>query len=50
MYCTNVVLVFGFTPIQDATEHYHHPQLVGDPLRMVLNFNEALGNVTEDIT
>ena len=31
------VLVFDLTSRQDATENYHYPELVGDPLRLELN-------------
>ena len=41
------VLVFDLTSMQDATENCHYPELVGDPLRLELNFNQPLGNVTE---
>ena len=43
------VLVFDLTSMQDATEHCRYPELVGEPLRLELNFNEALENVTEVI-
>ena len=32
------VLVFDLTSKQDATENCHHPELVGEPLRLELNF------------
>ena len=35
------VLVFDLTSIQDATENCHYPELVGEPLRLELNFNFA---------
>ena len=41
------VLVFDLTSKQDATEHCHSPELIGEPLRLELNFNEALESVTE---
>ena len=41
------VLVFDLTSMQDATEHCHYPELVGEPLRLELNFNTALEHVTE---
>ena len=41
------VLVFDLTSMQDATEHCHYPELIGEPLRLELNFNEALESVTE---
>ena len=43
------VLVFDLTSMQDATEHCHYPELVGEPLRLELNFNTALEHVTEVI-
>ena len=41
------VLVFDLTSMQDATETCHYPELVGEPLRLELNFNNPLENVTE---
>ena len=41
------VLVFDFTSMQDATENFHYPELVGEPLRLELNFTPPLENVTE---
>ena len=41
------VLVFDLTSMQDASEHCHYPELIGEPLRLELNFNKALKNVTE---
>ena len=35
--------------MQDATEHCHYPELVGEPLRLELNFNTAPEHVTEVI-
>ena len=32
------VLVFDFTSVKDATENCHYPELVGEPLRLELNF------------
>ena len=43
------VLVFDLTSIQAATEHCHYPELVGEPLRLELNFNTALEHITEVI-
>ena len=43
------VLVFDLTSLQDATKHYHYPELVGEPLRLELNFNTALKHVPEVI-
>ena len=41
------VLVFHLTSIQDATENCQYPELVGEPLRLELNFTNPLENVTE---
>ena len=41
------VLVFDLTPMQDATENCHYPELVGEPLRLELKFTHPLENVTE---
>ena len=41
------VLVFDSTSMQDATENCHYPELVGEPLRLELNFTNPLENVTE---
>ena len=41
------VLVFDLTSVQDATENCHYPELVGEPLRLELNFTQPLENVTE---
>ena len=41
------VLVFDLTSIQDATENFHYPELVGEPLRLQLNFTFSLEHVTE---
>ena len=41
------VLVFDLTSMQDATENYHYPELVGEPLRLELNFTHPLENVSE---
>ena len=43
------VLVFDLTSMQDATEHCPYPELVGNSLRLELNFNTALEHVTEVI-
>ena len=43
------VLVFDLTSMQDATEHCHYPELVGEPLILELNFNTALEHITEVI-
>ena len=41
------VLVFDLTSKQDATENCHYPELVGEPLRLELNFTFPLEHVTE---
>ena len=43
------VLVFDLTSMQDATEHCHYPELMGEPLRLQLYFSSPLENVTEVI-
>ena len=35
--------------MQDATEHCHYPQLIGEPLTLELYFSSPLENVTEVI-
>ena len=41
------MLVFDLTSMQDATENCHYPELVGEPLRLELNFTKLLENVTQ---
>ena len=41
------VLLFDLTSTQDATESCHYPKLVGEPLRLELNFTFPLEHVTE---
>ena len=41
------VLVFDLTSMQDATENCSYPELLGEPLRLELNFTNPLENVTE---
>ncbi len=41
------VLVFDLTSMKDATGTYHYPELVGEPLRLELNFTFPLEHVTE---
>ena len=41
------VLVFDLTSMQDATENCQYPELVGEPLRLELNFTQTHQNVTE---
>ena len=42
----NFVLVFDLTSRQDATENSHYPELVGEPLRLELNFTFPLDHAT----
>ena len=42
-------LVFDLTSMQDTAENCHYPELVGEPLRLQLNFTNPLENVTEII-
>ena len=41
------VLLFDLTSIHDATEKFHYPELVGDPLRLDIKFTFPLEHVTE---
>ena len=41
------VLVFDLTSKQYTTENCHYPELVGEPLRLELNFAFPLKHVTE---
>ena len=41
------VLVFDLTSMQDATEHCHYLQLIGEPLRLELYFSSSLENATK---
>ena len=41
------LLVFDLTSMQNATENSHYPELVGEPLRLELNFTFPLEHVTE---
>ena len=41
------VLVFDLTSMQDATENCRYPELVGEPLKLELNFVFLLEHVTE---
>ena len=43
------VLVFDLTSMQDATEHCHYPELIGEPLRLEPYFSSPLENVKEVI-
>ena len=40
-------IVFELTSIQGAPENCRYPELVGEPLRLELNFNFRLDHVTE---
>ena len=40
------VMVFDLTSMQD-NENCHYPEIVGEPLRLELNFTQPLENVTE---
>ena len=44
------LLVFDLSSMQDATENCHDPELVGEPLRLELNFTFPADHVTELIT
>ena len=39
--------MFDLTSMQDAAENCHHPELVGEPLRLELNFTFPLEHITE---
>ena len=39
--------MFDLTSMQDATENCHYPELVGEPLRLELNFIFPLEHVTQ---
>ena len=41
------VLLFDLTSMQDATGNCHYPELVGEPLRLQLNFTLPLEHFTE---
>ena len=41
------VLVFDLISMQDATENCHYPEVVGEPLRLELNFPYPLEHVTK---
>ena len=42
-------LAFDLTSRQDSTEDCHYPELVREPLRLELNFNNALEHDTDVI-
>ena len=41
------LLVFDLTSMQDATQNFHYPELVGEVLMLELNFTFPLEHVTE---
>ena len=41
------LIVFDLTSMQGATGNCHYPELVGEPLRLKLNFTFLLEHVTE---
>ena len=41
------ILLFDLTSMEDATENFHYPELVGEPLRLELSFTFLLEHVTE---
>ena len=43
----HIVLVFDLTAMQDVTENFPYLELVGEPLRLELNFTSLLELVTE---
>ena len=43
------VLVFGLAAMQDATENWHYPELVGGPLSLELTFPFPLEHVPDPI-
>ena len=43
----HIILVFDLTSMQDATENCHYPELVGESLRLELNFTFPQEHVTE---
>ena len=48
-FTDHYVLVFDLTSMQDATEHCHYPELIGEPLRLELYFGSPLENKAEVI-
>ena len=47
VFTDHYALAFDLTSMQDATENCHYPELVGEPLRLELNFFNPIENVTE---
>ena len=41
------VLMFDLTPMQDATENSHYPELVGESMTLELNFSFPLEHFSE---
>ena len=41
------VLVFDLTPMQDASEKCYYTEVVGEPLRLELNFTSPLEHFTK---
>ena len=41
------VIVFDLTSMQDASENFPYPEIVGEPLRLEINFTFPLEHVTE---
>ena len=39
--------MFDLTSMQEASENFHYPELVGESLRLKLNFTFPLEHVTE---
>ena len=46
-FIDHYVLVFDLTSMQDATENCQYLELVGEPLRLEVNFTFPLEHVTE---
>ena len=43
------VLLFGLTPMHDATENCHQPELVGKTLKLQVNFTIPLKRISDFI-
>ena len=46
-FIDHYVLVLDLTSMQDATENYHWPEIVGQPLKLEQSFTFNLEHVTE---
>ena len=46
-FTDNFVLVCDLISMEDATEYCHYPELVGEPMKLELNFPFLLAQVTE---